>query len=210
MRFSTIFAAFGVLASGVTAQNTSFLVSSDSIGNALLLVPPHYNSPNPPWVAGSQPGWYYGQGSPPEGILCILQGLFCEILELLPFCLHCPKPPPPPPPHKPPPPPEYTPTFYNLTCASQDSSFQTFGLVDTVADCEAMCDTVPGCTFVNAYHDNNDAGKGDSPLLTCSLFTQCLDASTADNCAGQGQPNGGVDFITDSGGYCKKTPTAAT
>ncbi|KAJ7206648.1 hypothetical protein GGX14DRAFT_551510 [Mycena pura] len=122
-------------------------------------------------------------------------------------------PPPPPPPHKPPPPPpppppEYTPTYTNLTCASQDGSFQTFGLVDTVADCQAMCDSVSGCIFVNTYHDNNDAGKGNSTLLTCSLFSKCLDASSADNCGGQGQPDGGVDFITDSSGWCKSKPTA--
>ncbi|KAJ6548830.1 fruit-body specific protein A, partial [Mycena capillaripes] len=114
--------------------------------------------------------------------------------------------PPPPPPHQPPPPPEYSQTFYNLTCASQDGSYQTYGLVDTVADCEAMCDSVSGCTFFNTYHDVN--GKNGSPQLTCALFTYCLDASTADNCGGQTQPDYTIDFITNSDGYCKKKPTA--
>jgi len=120
-------------------------------------------------------------------------------LELLHLGFYCPSPP-----HNPPP--EYTETFFNLTCASQDSSYQTYGLVDTIADCESMCDSVTGCTFFNTYHDVN--GKNGSTQLTCSLFTSCLTASTADNCGGQTQPNGSVDYIIDSDGYCKKTPTA--
>ncbi|KAJ7202111.1 hypothetical protein GGX14DRAFT_654807 [Mycena pura] len=62
-----------------------------------------------------------------------------------------------------------------------------------VQDCQDMCDTVSGCIFVNAYHDSNDAGKvrtraasltpvlelyGNSTMLTCSLFSKCLDART--------------------------------
>jgi hypothetical protein len=47
-----------------------------------------------------------------------------------------------------------------------------------------------------------------SPLLTCSLFTECLTTSTADNCGGQTQADGSVDFIINSDGFCKKTPTA--
>jgi hypothetical protein len=50
--------------------------------------------------------------------------------------------------------------------------------------------------------------QNGSPLLTCSLFTECLTASTADNCGGQTQADGSVDFIINSDGYCKKTPTA--
>ncbi|KAJ7054137.1 hypothetical protein C8F01DRAFT_1374597 [Mycena amicta] len=217
----TVFTALAAFAFGVSAQ-TPFTVTSDSITSALQLNAINYfNSPLPPWKAGSKPGWHYGS-STPTGILCLKDKNICQLLDLLgllnhPGCLHhCPHPPPPPPPpppHKPPPPPpppKYTPTYSNLTCASQDdSSFMTFGLVDTVADCEAMCDAVPGCTFVNSYHDNNDAGKGDSPLLTCSLFSKCLTAASADNCAGQGQPNGGVDFITESSGFCKKVPTSS-
>jgi len=204
MRFSTLFAAVTVVTTGVSAQS---LFSGDSITNALQLTADnYYGSPIPPWEPGHKPGWYYGNSNPPEGILCFLEGLFCELLELFPFCLHCPKPHQPPPPN--PPPPEYSPTFNNLTCASQDGSFQTFGLVDTVQNCQDMCDTVSGCIFVNAYHDNNDAGKGNSTQLTCSLFSKCLTASSADNCGGQGQPDGGVDFITDSSGWCKSKPTA--
>ncbi|KAJ7088662.1 hypothetical protein C8R44DRAFT_686866 [Mycena epipterygia] len=207
MRFSTVFSALAIVVSGATAT-TSF--TSDSISSAVgLNAKNYYGAPIPPWEPGHHPGWYYGQGPPPEGVLCILEGLLCELLELLHLGFYCPKPPPPPPPHSPPPPPEYSQTFYNLTCAAQDGSYQTFGLVDTVADCQAMCDTVAGCIFVNAYHDNNSAAK-DTTQLTCSLFTQCLSATSADNCAGQTQPDGSVDFITDSAGYCKKTPTAAS
>jgi len=201
MRFTTLFTAVAVVATGASAT-TSF--TSDSITNALFLTAEnHYGAPIPPWEVGHKPGWYYGGGSAPEGILCILEGLFCELLELFPFCLQCPKPPPP---HQPPPPPEYSQTFYNQTCATQDGSYMTFGLVDTVADCQAMCDSVAGCTFVNSYHDVN--GKDGSTQLTCSLFSTCLTAASNDNCGGQTQSDGSVDFITNSDGYCKKTPTA--
>ncbi|KAJ7900565.1 hypothetical protein B0H14DRAFT_2671143 [Mycena olivaceomarginata] len=91
--------------------------------------------------------------------------------------------------------------FYNLECAAQDDSYLTYGLVDTVADCQAMCDSVYGCTFINTYHDVN--GKNGSTQLTCSLFSKCLTADSADNCAGQSQPDGSIDYITDSAGYCK-------
>ncbi|KAF7316272.1 hypothetical protein MIND_00145900 [Mycena indigotica] len=188
MRFTTAFAALTVLATGasVSAQNATFTVTSNSISNALLLTAPHYGAPNPPWVVGANPGWYYGSGTPPVGLGCILEGLFCDLLKLFPFCLQC----PPKHPHTPPP------------------DYMTYGLVDTVADCQAMCDTVSGCTFANAYHDNNADVKGDSTQLTCSLFSKCLPASSADNCGGQTQSNGQPNFITQSYGYCKKKPTA--
>ncbi|KAJ7110915.1 hypothetical protein C8R44DRAFT_883378 [Mycena epipterygia] len=90
---------------------------------------------------------------------------------------------------------------FRVSAASvRDGSFQTFGLVDTLADCQAMCDSVAGCTFVNSYHDNNSAAK-NSTQLTCSLFMTCLTASAADNCAGQPQPDGSVDYISNSDGY---------
>ncbi|KAJ7100685.1 hypothetical protein B0H15DRAFT_876813 [Mycena belliarum] len=203
MRFSTLLSTLAVVATGASAANVR---SADSSIAASLTAANFYGSPIPPWEPGHHPGWYYGKGPAPSGIAAVLSGLLCDILDLLPFCLHCPKPPHPPPPHKPPPPPEFSQTFSNLTCASQDDSFQTFGLVDTIADCSAMCDTVSGCTFFNTYHDVN--GKGGSPLLTCSLFSKCLTASSADNCGGQSQPDGSIDFITNSDGFCKKKPTA--
>ncbi|KAJ7768209.1 hypothetical protein B0H16DRAFT_1686396 [Mycena metata] len=197
MRFSAVFSALAVVATGVSAAN----FSADSITSALTLTASnHYGAPIPPWEVNHHPGWYYGN-SAPSGLICLLDKIICELLELFPFCLQCPKPP-----HKTPPPPEYTQTFYNLTCAAQDDSYQTYGLVDTIADCQSMCDSVAGCTFFNTYHDVN--GKDGSTQLTCALFEKCLDASSADNCGGQTQPDGSVDFIIQSDGYCKKTPTA--
>ncbi|THU82571.1 fruit-body specific gene A, partial [Dendrothele bispora CBS 962.96] len=110
---------------------------------------------------------------------------------------------PKPPPHHPPPPPSdgFTPTFLNLTGATQANDFLTFGLVDTVDDCKTMCLNVEGCAFINTYHDVN--GKGGSPLLTCSLFGSCHGPDTATNVGGQSQPDGSLDFITNSDGYCK-------
>ncbi|KAJ6548676.1 hypothetical protein B0H19DRAFT_1379045 [Mycena capillaripes] len=203
MRFSTVFSALAVVATGASAAT----FTSESISTGLSLTAKnYYGAPTPPWKVGHHPGWYYGKSTPPQGISCYLNGGFCDLLELFHFGFYCPKPPPPPPPHQPPPPPEYSQTFYNLTCASQDGSYQTYGLVDTVADCEAMCDSVSGCTFFNTYHDVN--GKNGSPQLTCALFTYCLDASTADNCGGQTQPDYTIDYIRNSDGYCKKKPTA--
>ncbi|KAJ7182762.1 hypothetical protein C8R43DRAFT_968016 [Mycena crocata] len=202
MRFSTVLSGLAVLASGASAAN----FSTESISTAITLTAQnHYGAPIPPWKAGHHPGWYYGKGHPPKGIACILDDLFCLLLELFPFGYHCPHKPHKPP-HNPPTPPEYSQTFYNLTCAAQDDSYQTYGLVDTVDDCEAMCDSVSGCTFFNTYHDVN--GKDGSTQLTCALFQKCLAASTADNCGGQSQPDGSIDFITNSDGYCKKKPTA--
>ncbi|KAJ6551330.1 hypothetical protein B0H19DRAFT_995849 [Mycena capillaripes] len=203
MRFSTVFSALAVVATGASAAT----FTSESITTGLTLnAKNHYGAPIPPWEAGHYPGWYYGKSAPPKGIACILEGLICELLELFHFGFYCPKPPPPPPPHQPPPPPEFSQTFYNLTCASQDATYQTYGLVDTVEDCEAMCDSVSGCTFFNTYHDVN--GKDGSTQLTCALFQACLAATSADNCGGQTQPDGSVDFIINSDGYCKKKPTA--
>ncbi|KAJ7924563.1 hypothetical protein B0H13DRAFT_2229946 [Mycena leptocephala] len=197
MRFNTVISAFAIVATGATGASAGSY-SANSITTAIALTKQnYYGAPTPPWKPNHHPGWYYGKGTPPK--------LFCELLELFPFCFHCPKPPHKPP-HHPPPPPEYTKTFSNLTCASQDDSYQTYGLVDTVADCEAMCDSVSGCTFFNTYHDVN--GKDGSTQLTCSLFKKCLTADSADNCGGQSQPDGSVDYITNSDGYCKKTPTA--
>ncbi|KAF5366790.1 hypothetical protein D9758_006450 [Tetrapyrgos nigripes] len=170
---------------------------------------------------GASPGWYYGDH--PEHldifkffIPHLKDSLICKLLDLLPFCLHCPKPyhapPPPPPPqyppHSPPPPPPPSPpsdgwkqTFSNLNAATEAYGYLTYGLVDTVDDCKAMCLNVQGCVFINTYHDVN--GKNGSPLLTCSLYTGCQGPETAINAGGQSQPDGSINYITNSDGFCQ-------
>ncbi|KAJ8092412.1 hypothetical protein PM082_023867 [Marasmius tenuissimus] len=105
-------------------------------------------------------------------------------------------------PPPPPPPGVYDPVFSGLDGAIQADDYLTFGLVDSVGDCYLMCDTVPECGFVNTYHDVN--AKDGSPLLTCSLFKTCHGAELATNKGGQSQPDGSVNFIKDSDGFCKK------
>ncbi|XP_006462991.1 hypothetical protein AGABI2DRAFT_194032 [Agaricus bisporus var. bisporus H97] len=111
------------------------------------------------------------------------------------------------PPSPPPPPPtssgEYYQTFYDITAAVQADDYMTYGLVDTVEDCLTMCDSVKGCGFVNTYHDVN--GKDGSLQLSCALFTLCHGAEDADNIGGQSQPDGSINFIEDSNGWCKLT-----
>ncbi|KAF9078775.1 hypothetical protein BDP27DRAFT_1206756 [Rhodocollybia butyracea] len=182
--------------SGVSAFTTNVVQGALS---GLLTSENCYGAPIPPWEPKSQPGWYYGQN--PQNVIgyiipWLLDELICFILELLPFGFHCPNP------HAPPPPPTspWVQTFYNLTGATQASDYMTYGLVDTIADCEAMCLSVSGCAFVNSYDDVN--GKNGSPLLTCSLFSTCHNSSDADNRGGQTQPSGLVDFITNSNGFC--------
>ncbi|KAF7350060.1 hypothetical protein MVEN_01307700 [Mycena venus] len=201
MRFSTLFTALAVIATGASAAT----FSSSAISSATKLTSAnHYGAPIAPWKAGHYPGWYYGKGRSAQSLLTSLSSfasswIFSPSGTTAPSRLRTP------PPHNPPPPPEYSQTFYSLTCAIQDDSYLTYGLVDTVADCEAMCDSVYGCTFFNTYHDVN--GKNGSPQLTCALFEKCLTASSADNCGGQTQPDGTIDYITNSDGYCKKKAT---
>ncbi|KAE9402566.1 hypothetical protein BT96DRAFT_974193 [Gymnopus androsaceus JB14] len=103
----------------------------------------------------------------------------------------------------------YTETFSNLSCATQASDYITYGLVDTVADCETMCTNVSGCTFFNIYYDYNSNPKGNyngnGTQLTCSLFQDKHTASDATNCGNQPQSNGGVDTIENSCGWYKSS-----
>nr|GAT57030.1 predicted protein [Mycena chlorophos] len=205
LKFTALLVAF-VASFGATAVNglnttgpSTF--STASIASAMSLTAAnHYGAPTAPWQPHAKPGWYLGSHSAPEGILCVLEGLFCELLELFTDCLQCPKSPPP----KSVSGSGYTEVFCDLSCASQDDSYLTYGLVDTIEECECMCDSVSGCVFFNTYHDNNADGKGDSTELTCALFSKRLDESSAINCGDQPQANGGVDCITDSEGYSKK------
>ncbi|KAG6873099.1 hypothetical protein C0995_002942 [Termitomyces sp. Mi166 len=201
MRFTALFLAASVAVTGVVATpltlnaNTSVLLGID------LSVDNHYGAPIPPWVAGHQPGWYFGSHPDLYPELTCLEGLICKILDLLPLnCLHCPNEPP----SSPSPTSNgYTETFYDLKGATEAADYLTYGLVDTVAGCMAMCDSVNGCNFVNTYHDVN--GKvGGSTQLTCALFSLCHSSSDAINDGGQTQPDGSIDYIANSEGWCKK------
>ncbi|KAJ7331048.1 hypothetical protein DFH08DRAFT_815131 [Mycena albidolilacea] len=142
-----------------------------SIASAGSLTVNYYGAPIAPWKAGHHPGWWI---SVPR--------------HLLPLRQHKAIPPASRP--APPPPPKYPQTdgFYDLKCALQNDKY-----------CEAMCDSVAGCVLINTYHDVNE--KNGSPQLTCALFSKCLTAASADNCGGQSQPDGSIDY---SNGYCKK------
>ncbi|KAF8638075.1 hypothetical protein AX16_010707 [Volvariella volvacea WC 439] len=161
----------------------------------------HYGAAVPPWQPNATPGWYFGNRPERHGNLRCLSGILCNILKLFPRAIQCP---PRPPPNPPPSPGDgYTQTFSNLTGATQAPGYLTFGLVETVADCKAMCNNVQGCQFANTYHDVN--GKDGSPLLTCSLYDACQTAATATNTGGQTQPDGSVNYITNSDGWCKQS-----
>jgi len=93
-------------------------------------------------------------------------------------------------------------TFHNLDGATEAADYITYQLVATTKACVAACESVSGCTFANSYHDVN--GKGGSTLLTCSMYQSCHNADTATNTGGQTQPDGTVDYITNSDGWCQK------
>ncbi|KAJ3773550.1 hypothetical protein FB446DRAFT_844737 [Lentinula raphanica] len=182
-------------AAALSASSFANATLQENLSNSLSQAN-FYGAPIPPWEVGCHPGWYYGND--PGAVVdwtipWLLDALICDILDLLPFCLHCPVP-------KPPPKNGWVQTFSNLNGATQASDYLTYGLVDTIQDCQTMCLDVAGCAFINTYHDVN--GKNGSPQLTCALFTKCHDASDADNKGGQTQPDGSVDYITDSNGFC--------
>ncbi|SJK98127.1 uncharacterized protein ARMOST_01387 [Armillaria ostoyae] len=99
----------------------------------------------------------------------------------------------------------YVLTFDNLTAAINGVDFITFGLVETVHACMDFCDSVEGCLFINPFHDVD--GKDGSPDFTCSLFAGCHTADDATNTGGQTQPDGLIDSIADSSGFCKTNVT---
>ncbi|TFK37656.1 hypothetical protein BDQ12DRAFT_607294 [Crucibulum laeve] len=197
MRFTALFAVASIAISSVAASPLSVNLDLGSLLGIDLTSSNNFGAPHAPWVPGSKPGWYFGNHPEQHRELTCLFGLICKILKLFPFALQCPVPPPP----TPPPSDGYHQTFSNLTGATQAGDYLTFGLVDTVADCKAMCNSVAGCNFVNSYHDVN--GKDGSTQLTCSLFSACHTSSDADNLGGQTQPDGSIDFITNSDGFCK-------
>ncbi|KAJ3806257.1 hypothetical protein EV368DRAFT_42891 [Lentinula lateritia] len=158
---------------------------------ASLLASNHHGAPLPPNAPGSTPGWYFGDVPGSADDLPWLKDDLCSVLALSPSSIRCP--------HSQSPAARYSIIFSGLTGAIQGSGYLTYGLVDTVSDCETMCDNVSGCVFFNSYHDVN--GKNGSPLLTCSLYDTPHTADEATNTGGQTQPDGSVNYITDSDGY---------
>ncbi|KAJ7588183.1 hypothetical protein C8J56DRAFT_1004475 [Mycena floridula] len=195
MKFSSIFAAstlFFASLGGSIATPTTRADQAQALGLTLNKAN-HYGAPLPAWKHG-KPGWYNGIHPErlPYQLPCLTDNYICSILRFLPFdILKCPKP------H--PPKTGWTQVFYGLEAAIQADDYITYGLTETVDDCKAMCLSVSGCTFINTYHDVN--GKDGSPLLTCSLFSYSHSAADAINMGGQSQPDGSMDYITDSEGW---------
>ncbi|KAJ7851023.1 hypothetical protein B0H14DRAFT_3662814 [Mycena olivaceomarginata] len=195
-RFTTLFSAFVVVATGTTGVSAANF-STETIATAAALNPGNfYGAPIRPWNVGHTPGWYYGNGKAPIGIFSILDSVFCGLLDILPF-FHCSKAP-----HNPHP---YTRAFSNLNCGCEDGSYLTYGLVEVVEDCQAMCESISGCIFYNTYHDVYAKGY---PQFTCTLYKKVLTAGSASYCGGQHQPDGSINHIINSEGYYKSSPTA--
>ncbi|RDB21357.1 hypothetical protein Hypma_011385 [Hypsizygus marmoreus] len=201
MRFFTFgITSFAVAVAVAIATPVTVEVDLTSVLDVDLAETNAFGAPLAPWMSGSRPGWYYGNHPERYPYLWCLKGWLCKLLWWFPHVIQCPKPP-----HFPPKPPTsdgYTQTFRNLTGATQASDYLTYGLVDTIKDCKTMCNSVSGCKFVNTYNDVN--GKDGSTKLTCSLYTKCHTSSDATNTGGQTQPDGSVNFIRNSDGWCKK------
>ncbi|KAJ3745822.1 hypothetical protein DFH05DRAFT_1056192 [Lentinula detonsa] len=190
-------------------DSTEYIVASLAASN-------FHGAPYPPEFAESTPGWYFGDdpGSA-EGLPWLKDTDLCAVLAQTSGSLRCPpvvqKPTKSLPkrsaavaaPTQSPTVSSSSPSYYTVfsgrTGAIQGSGYLTYGLVDSVADCQTMCNKVSGCVFVNSYHDVN--GKNGSPLLTCSLYSIVHSAAEATNYGGQRQPDGSYDYITDSAGY---------
>ena len=86
--------------------------------------------------------------------------------------------------------------------ATQDPSYMTYTLANTVDDCLRACDGIEGCKFVNTYYDTNadqeDVPKHAPGVLTCAMFSKCVGTEQNNNFGGQ---DGGQ--IYNSNGYCK-------
>ncbi|KAG7095364.1 hypothetical protein E1B28_006123 [Marasmius oreades] len=202
MRFTALFAActaaLSATSGALAAPATEASINLQLAGG--LSLSNNFGAPIPPWEPGCVPGWYYGDHQELLKIIIpwLKNDFICKLLELLHLGILCPHKPP----YNPPPGDGWNQTFDGYDGAIQADDYLTFGLVDTVDDCKAMCGSVEGCTFINTYHDVN--GKDGSPLLTCSLFRGCHGQDQATNKGGQTQPDGSIDHIEDSAGYCKQ------
>ncbi|KAJ3813687.1 hypothetical protein F5876DRAFT_73629 [Lentinula aff. lateritia] len=192
-------------------DSTEAIVASLSASN-------HHGAPFPPGSSGSSAGWYYGDdpsSSSVDGLPWLGDKDLCAVLKKIPDAIHCPVTKSKPtktygrrsaastPTVSATPTPSYVTVFSGLDASIEGSGYITYGLVDTNADCEAFCNTVSNCIFLNSYYDVN--GKDGSPKLTCSLYSVVHTAADATNKGGQTEPNGFVDYISDSAGYALST-----
>ncbi|KAJ3931232.1 MAG: hypothetical protein NXY57DRAFT_1039351 [Lentinula lateritia] len=195
-------------------ESTEVVVASLSASN-------HHGAPFPPGSHGSRAGWYYGDdpsSTSVDGLPWLGDKDLCAVLKKSPDAIQCPtrasKPtktygrrsaavsdPTPSPSTTPTP--TYVTVFSGLDASVQGSGYITYGLVDSVSDCETFCNTVSNCIFFNSYYDVN--GKDVSPKLTCSLYSVVHTAADATNTGGQTEPDGSVDYISDSSGYALST-----
>ncbi|KAG5335816.1 hypothetical protein C0989_000245 [Termitomyces sp. Mn162] len=133
MRFNPLFAVTSLAITGVIANPLTINVDTTTLFNKDLSADNHYGAPIPPWAPNHKPGWYYGTSNLCQDLLCLNEPL-----------------------HNPSSTGDgYTQTFSGLTGAIEADDYLTYGLVDTVAECKAMCNSVSGCVFVNTYHDVN-------------------------------------------------------
>jgi hypothetical protein len=73
MRFNTVISAFAIVATGATGASAGSY-SANSITTAIALTKQnYYGAPTPPWKPNHHPGWYYGKGTPPQGVYCVLE-----------------------------------------------------------------------------------------------------------------------------------------
>ncbi|KIK52295.1 hypothetical protein GYMLUDRAFT_49999 [Collybiopsis luxurians FD-317 M1] len=192
--------SFFALVALVTAATAVYIRDDSGSVAASLTASNHFGAPNAPQVAGATPGWYFGDHpASANGAPWLKDPALCASLAAAPHAIQCPgfgtvraR-------ATTPPTPTYALVFQNLTKAIEAPDYLTFGLVDTDTDCQAVCTSVTGCVFINAYHDVN--GQNGSPLLTCALYSKTHNATQATNAGGQTQPDGKIDFITNSDGY---------
>ncbi|KAF9257838.1 hypothetical protein L218DRAFT_834620, partial [Marasmius fiardii PR-910] len=134
--------------------------------------PPPWQGGKPTWYLGDNPD------NAPD-LPWLKDRTLCTAINKIPDSVHCPsfplslavrallaspkarsptpasdpsEPAPATPSQNPPPPPPagiYNPVFTNLDGAIEADDYLTFGLVDTVDDCQKMCDSVQGCGFFN-------------------------------------------------------------
>ncbi|KAJ4479737.1 hypothetical protein C8J55DRAFT_560884 [Lentinula edodes] len=216
MRISVLFALLSTSALSRHIPRFDDLESTEAIVVSLS-ASNHHGAPFPPGSFGSSAGWYYGDdpsSASADGLPWLKDKDLCTVLKQSPDAIQCPtvksKPtkthgrrsaaindatPTPTPSSTP----TYTTVFSGLDASIEGSGYITYGLVDTNADCEALCNSVSNCVFFNSYYDVH--GKDENPQLTCSLYSVVHTAADATNKGGQTEPDGFMDYISNSAGY---------